>query len=78
MITINLIKAKEIAHEIRCKKRDEAMLPYDKVIAAQIPGIDLENAELTRQQIRDDFAVIQTNIDNCQTCEEIKQIIDSL
>jgi hypothetical protein len=56
MITINLDKAKNIAHDIRRIKREEEFAPYDAVIMKQIPGNDATEAEAARQAIRDKYA----------------------
>jgi hypothetical protein len=72
MIRVNIDKAKGIAHDIRRAKRADEFAPYDRVIAAQIPGTDEAAAESARQDIRDKYAVMQTAIDAAQTPEEIK------
>ena len=71
MITINITKAKVIAHEIRRKLRDEEFAPYDNAIAKQIPN-QIEGAEAARQVIREKYASMQTAIDASTTVEEIK------
>ena len=38
MITINIDKAKTIAHDKRRAAREEEFKPYDDAIAKQIPG----------------------------------------
>lgn len=75
MIVININKAKNIGHDIRRKKREEEFAPYDKVIAAQIPGNSPVEAEAARQQIREKYSIIQTEIDSSTTPEEIKQAL---
>lgn len=72
MIRVNIDKAKGIAHDIRRAKRADEFAPYDRVIAARIPGTDEAAAESARQDIRDKYAVMQTAIDAAQTPEEIK------
>jgi hypothetical protein len=74
MITININKAKVIAHNIRRSARAAEFAPYDEVIAKQIPG-QLENAELARQSIRDKYAQIQTQIDQANEIGAIKQAL---
>lgn len=71
MITINIDKAKTIAHDMRRAARAEEFKPLDEAIAKQIPG-QAEGAEASRQVIRDKYAVIQTQIDAAATTEEIK------
>ena len=72
MITINLEKAKAIAHDKRRVKRAEEFAPYDEVIMKQIPGVDAVEAEAKRQEIRDKYAAIQNDIDAAESPEEIK------
>ena len=72
MIRINLDKAKEIGHEMRRAERAKEFEPFDKVIAAQIPGADAAEAEAARQAIREKYAVIQNGIDAAQSPDEIK------
>lgn len=71
MITINITKAKAIAHNIRRAARSEEFKPYDEAIAKQIPG-QTEGAEAARQAIRTKYADMQTAIDAATTVEEIK------
>lgn len=75
MITINLTKAKEIAHTIRREKRAEEFKPFDEVISKQIPGADAVAAEEARQTIREKYATMQQDIDTAATPEEIKLIL---
>jgi hypothetical protein len=72
MITINLNKAKNIAHDIRRAKREEEFAPLDAIIMKQIPGNDATDAEAARQAIRDKYAAMQTAINAAATPEEIK------
>lgn len=72
MIKINLDKAKNIAHNIRREARAEEFKPYDEVIMKQIPGNDLQEAEVKRQEIRDKYSIIQNEIESSTTAEEIK------
>lgn len=75
MIVVNLDKAKVIGHDIRREKRTEEFKPYDEVIVKQIPGTAVQEAEAVRQAIRDKYAIIQNQIDNAQTTEEIKSAL---
>ena len=75
MITINLDKAKAIAHDKRRAKRAEEFAPYDEVIMKQIPGVDAVEAEAKRQEIRDKYAAIQNDIDAAESPEEIKAVL---
>jgi hypothetical protein len=75
MIIVNMDKAKSIGHAIRRAQRAAEFAPFDKVIAAQIPGNSMTDAEAQRQAIRDKYAVVQTAIDQAETAEEIKQAL---
>ena len=74
-ININLSKAKEIAHEKRRIARAEEFKPYDEVIAKQIPGNNIDQAEAARQTIREKYAALQSQMDAAQTPEELKALL---
>jgi hypothetical protein len=76
LITINLDKAKMIAHEKRRFARSEEFKPHDEVIMKQIPGNDLQQAEIARQAIREKYAEMQVAIELANSPEEIKAIIN--
>ncbi len=69
MITINIDKAKTIAHDMRRAARAEEFAPLD--IKATIPS-EAEAAEAARQAVREKYAVIQQSIESAATPEEIK------
>lgn len=71
MITINVSKAKTIAHDKRREARAEEFKPYDDAIAKQIPN-QMEGAEAARQAIREKYAAMQVAIDSATTVDEIK------
>jgi hypothetical protein len=75
MIRIDLTKAKEIAHEKRREARAEEFKPHDEVIMKQIPGNDLVQAEAERQAIRDKYDELQTQMNEAQTVEELKELL---
>jgi len=75
MITINIDKAKTIAHGIRRTARAEEFKPYDEVIMKQIPGADATAAEAARAVIREKYSVMQTKIDSATTVDEIKSVL---
>lgn len=75
MITINLNKAKEIAHEKRREAREKEFAPYDEIIVKQIPGNDLVQAESARQEIRNKYAVLQTKMNEAETIEDLKKLL---
>ena len=75
MIQINMTKAKEIAHTARRAARATEFEPHDEVIMKQIPGVDAQAAEATRQEIRDKYAALQTQMDAAQTPEQLKSLM---
>lgn len=77
IITENLNKAKEIAHQKRRAKRDLLFAPYDKIISAQIPNTDITAIEQARADIRVADALVQESIDLATTTEELKTIIEN-
>jgi len=72
MISVNMTKAKLIAHDVRRAKRAAEFAPLD--IQATIPA-QAAQAEAARQAIRDKYADMQTDIDAAATPEELKSII---
>jgi hypothetical protein len=72
VITINIDKAKTIAHDKRREARAEEFKPHDEIIMKQIPGADATAAEAARQAIRDKYATMQTAIDSASTVDTIK------
>ena len=74
MITINVTKAKVIAHDVRRAARTKEFKPYDEAIAKQIPG-EAEGAEAARAAIRIKYATMQTAIDAASTVDEIKAVM---
>jgi hypothetical protein len=72
MITINLTKAKDIAHNKRREARAEEFKPHDEVIMKQIPGADATAAEAARAAIRAKYSTMQTAIDSASTVDAIK------
>ena len=75
MITINLDKAKNIAHDKRRAARSAEFAPLD--IKATIPA-EAQAAEASRQVIRDKYATIQNNINSVTHVDALKQIVESL
>jgi len=73
MITVNVNKAKAIAHDIRRADRAEEFKPLD--VKATIPS-EAAQAEAGRQVIRNKYAVIQNAVDFAQTVEQIKQALE--
>ena len=69
MITINIAKAKNIAHDKRREARTFEFAPLD--IKATIPS-EATAAEAARQVVRDKYATMQTTIDAASTVDAIK------
>ena len=69
MITINIDKAKSIAHAKRREARSAEFAPLD--IKATIPS-EAAAAETARQAIRDKYAAMQAAIDAASTVDQIK------
>jgi hypothetical protein len=69
MITINITKAKNIAHDARRIARSAEFAPLD--IKATIP-FEATAAEVARQAVREKYAAMQTAIDVAITADEIK------
>lgn len=72
MITINLNKAKAIAHDKRREARSAEFAPLD--IKATIPS-EAQAAEAARQAIRNKYAELQTQMDAAQSVEELKGLL---
>ena len=72
MITINITKAKTIAHDKRRKARSAEFAPLD--IKATIPS-EATAAEAARQAVRDKYATMQTAIDSATTTDQIKAVM---
>jgi hypothetical protein len=75
MISIDMTKAKDIAHEKRRAARAEEFKPYDEVIMKQIPGVDAQQAEAARQAIREKYVTLQAQMDQAQTADELKALL---
>ncbi len=72
MITINIDKAKAIAHDVRRAKRAEEFKPLD--VKATIPS-EAAAAEAARQEVRARYAAMQADIDAAASTDELKAII---
>jgi hypothetical protein len=75
MITINITKAKDIAHEKRREARAKEFKPHDEVIMKQIPGNDMTEAEAARQVIREKYEELQTQMNSAETVEALKALL---
>tara|TARA_S200002703_G_C3732916_1_gene225291 strand:+ start:655 stop:876 length:222 start_codon:yes stop_codon:yes gene_type:complete len=72
MITVDMTKAKAIAHEKRRQARSEEFAPLD--IKATIPA-EAEAAEAERQLVREKYATMQTAMDAATTPDELKELL---
>jgi hypothetical protein len=77
-IIINLDKAKAIGHDIRRQQRAAEFAPIDKMIAARIPGADIDALEAERQAIREKYAEVQASIEAAQTPDEIQAALQEV
>jgi len=75
MITVNVDKAKGIAHEVRRAKRAEEFAPLD--VKATIPS-EAAAAEEARAAIRTKYADVQTSIDAAADVDALKAIVEEL
>ena len=73
MISINIDKAKVIAHRIRRETRAQEFAPLDELIAKQIPGTSGQDVEAQRQAIRDKYQTIHQEIDIATSVDELKE-----
>ena len=73
MITINIDKAKSVAHDMRRAARTAEFAPLD--IKATIPS-EAAAAEAARQVVRDKYANIQVAIDAATTVDGIKSALE--
>jgi hypothetical protein len=69
VITININKAKGIAHDKRRAARSDEFKPLD--VKATIPS-EATQAEAARQAVREKYAQMQADIDAAQTLDQIK------
>lgn len=72
MITINITKAKDIAHDVRRANRTAEFAPLD--IKATIPA-EAKVVEKARAEIRARYADMQSAIDAATTADQLKEII---
>jgi Spy/CpxP family protein refolding chaperone len=72
MISIDMTKAKDIAHEKRRAARTTEFAPLD--IKATIPS-EAAAAEAARQAIREKYASLQAQMDAAQTPEQLKALL---
>ena len=73
----DLERCREIGHQRRREARAEEFAPFDEIIAKQIPGADATEAEAARQEIRDKYAAIQSEIDAAEDPAAIKAALEA-
>ena len=78
MITININKAKVMAHDKRRDARAKEFAPLDDIIMKQIPGNDYVATEALRQAVRDKYAAMQIEIDSANNVSSLKASIASV
>lgn len=74
-ITINLEKARAIAHDIRRQQRAAEFAPLDEAIARKIPGTDLAGIEAMRDLVRVKYADMQEQIDAAASPGELREVL---
>lgn len=72
MIQVDILKAKEIAHEKRRAARAVEFAPLD--VQVTIPTM-AEQVEAKRAEIRSKYDTIQTQIDEANSADALKSII---
>lgn len=78
MITINIDKAKAIAHTARRTARAKEFEPHDAVISKQIPGTSAAEAEAARQAIRARYHLAQVAINAASDASVLADIVHGL
>jgi len=71
----DLTIVKDIAHELRRRRRNEEFAPYDEIIMKQIPGTDAVAAEAARAIIRTAHAGVQSSITDATAVVGIKSAL---
>ena len=75
MISINIDKAKTIAHDKRRAARSAEFAPLD--VKATIPS-EATAAEAARQAVREKYATVQSDIDAASDVDTLKTIVEGL
>ena len=74
MITVDMTKAKEIAHDMRRQERASEFAPLD--IKVTIPA-EADAAETARAAIRTKYETMQTNIDLAADVAALKTALEA-
>lgn len=77
MITVNIDKAKAIAHDKRRADRSAEFAPLDikATIPSEAAAAEAAAAEAARQAVREKYAEKQSAIDAAQTVAELKEVM---
>ena len=76
VVTEDVDRAREIAHQTRREKRAAEFKPNDDIIALNIPGTDIKAAEDARSQTRWKYKVMQDDLDRSKTISELKTALE--
>ena len=76
VVTEDVDRAREIAHQTRREKRAAEFKPNDDIIALNIPGTDIKAAEDSRSQTRWKYKLMQDNLDRSKTISELKTALE--
>lgn len=69
----DLEQSRQISHQIRRARRDAEFLPLDRLVT--VPS-QQEYAEAQREIIRNKYNIMQEQIDNCITTQQLKEILE--
>ena len=75
VITIDLDKARLIAHDRRRAVRAELFKPHDERIKLALPGDDVVALDAPRKEIRELDQTTQIKIDEAQSIDELKEAL---
>lgn len=75
MITINIDKAKTIAHDARRAARSLEFKPLD--VKTTLPS-EAAQAEADRQAVREKYAYLQTSIDLAEDVDKLSNIVKEI
>lgn len=75
MIQVDILKAKEIAHDKRRAARATELAPLD--IQVTTPSMS-EQAEAKRAEIRAKYDAIQVQINDADSVDVLKEIVDQI
>lgn len=75
MIKVDLNRAKDISHEKRRQAREQEFAPLD--IKATIPHL-AESIEAQRQEVREKYADIQTQIEKATCVDDLKSALENI